>query len=126
VRIASVTPQLRTTDLAGSLALWSRVPGVSVGCVCQDFCAGLCAGNGMFQLKHSDTADPGIAFVGQHGHIHLFLEMEDAHAAATALSAAGIRCAQPPRDTAWGTRELIFHNDQGHIVCVWHARDTTP
>jgi uncharacterized glyoxalase superfamily protein PhnB len=126
VRIASVTPQLRTTDLAGSLAFWSRVPGVSVGFVYQDFYAGLCAGEGMFHLKHSDTRDPGIAFVGQHGHIHLFLEVEDADAAATALSAAGIPCAQPPQDTAWGTRELIFHDDQGHIVCVWHARDTTP
>ncbi len=125
MRIASIVTQLRTTDLAGSLAFWSRVPGVSVGFVYQDFYAGLCAGDGMFHLKQSDATDPGIAFVRAGGHIHLFLETDDTDAAATALAATGIACVLPPHDTAWGTRELTFHDDQGHVICVWHARETT-
>jgi catechol 2,3-dioxygenase-like lactoylglutathione lyase family enzyme len=126
MRIASLTPQLRTTDLAGSLAFWSRVPGVRVAFVYRDFYAGLSAGESMFHLKLTDEPDPGVAFARRHGHIHLFLETEDVDAAADDLAAAGVPCAESPHDTDWGTRELIFHDDQGHVVCVWHARRDAP
>ena len=74
------------------------------------------SGDGGFHLKRVDTPDPSIAFVEEGGHLHLYLGVDDIDSLAERLRGAGIELIQPPCDTDWDTRELVFHDDQGHTI----------
>ena len=51
MKIQSVTPQLRTTDLAGSIRFYTEILGFELAFQYQDFYAGICAGEHAFHLK---------------------------------------------------------------------------
>lgn len=86
MQILSVVSQLRTTDLDRS------------------------------HLKLVDEEDPSIDFVDKGDHFHLYLETDDAAAAADALKTKGVRLAKELHQTAWGTREFAIKDDQGHTA----------
>jgi catechol 2,3-dioxygenase-like lactoylglutathione lyase family enzyme len=114
--VSKITPQLRTTDLDGSLRFYTEKVGLELEFRYADFYAGLRASGGGFHLKQVDAPDPSIEFVREGGHLHLYLGVEDVDAFAERLQAAGVSLVRPPCDTDWATRELVFEDDQGHTI----------
>lgn len=118
----AVIAQLRTTDLEGSIRFYTQGLGFELDFRYEDFYAGIRAGAHVFHLKHVDAADPSIAYVAEGEHFHLYFDIPDVDARAAALQRNGIALAQPPRDTAWGTRELVVKDDQGHTLYFGQTR----
>src|SRR5215831_15399184 len=114
--VVSITPQLRTTDLDGSIRFYTEKVGLQLEFKYGDFYAGIRAPGGGFHLKQIDAPDPSVDFVRQGEHLHLYLGVDDVDAFAQQLRAAGVELIQSPADTAWGTRELVFNDDQGHTI----------
>ena len=114
--ITGAISQLRTTDLAESIRFYTTVVGLTLEFQYEDFYAGIRAGHQVFHLKRVDQKDPSIEFVDQGDHFHLYLETDDAAAAADALKGKGVRLVKDVHDTAWGTREFVIKDNQGHIV----------
>lgn len=114
--VATITTQLRTTDLDRSIRFYTEKVGLKLEFRHADFYAGIRSSGGGFHLKLVDTPDPSIAFVHEGGHLHLYLGVDDIDGFGERLRAAGVDLIQPPCDTAWGTRELVFQDDQGHTI----------
>jgi catechol 2,3-dioxygenase-like lactoylglutathione lyase family enzyme len=116
MRITSAIAQLRTTDLQASIRFYTIKLGLMLEFQYEDFYAGIRAGNQLFHLKLVDQKDPSIDFVDKGEHFHLYLETDDVAAAAESLKNAGVRVVKDVHETAWGTRELAIHDDQGHTL----------
>lgn len=113
-----VTAQLRTTDIQRSIRFYVDVLGFELAFVYGDFYAGLRAGGQMLHLKRVDTPDPSIPFVVAGDHLHLYLDTDDAVSFAAAIVARGGALVRRVQDTAWGTREFVLRDDQGHTIHV--------
>ena len=116
MQISSAIAQLRTTDVAESIRFYTTKLGLALEFQYEDFYAGIRAGNQLFHLKLVDERDPSIDYVAKGEHFHLYLETDDAAAAAEALKANGVRVVTDVHDTAWGTREFVVNDDQGHTL----------
>lgn len=116
MQITSAIAQLRTTDLAESINFYTTKVGLKLEFQYLDFYAGIRAGSQVFHLKLSDTKDPSIEFVDKGEHFHLYLETDDASAAATMLKSNGVPLVKDVHETAWGTREFVIKDDQGHTL----------
>ena len=99
-----------------SIRFYTGTLGLALEFRHEDFYAGIRAGAHRFHLKLDCDPDPSIAFVEAGDHFHLYLETDDVDAAATELQAKGVALVQAPHDTAWGTRELVIRDDQGHTL----------
>lgn len=122
MQISTAIAQLRTTDLAESIRFYTTKVGLTLEFRYQGFYAGIRAGRQMFHLKLVDEADPSIAFVDQGEHFHLYLETDDASAAAAMLQRNGVRLVKDVHDTDWGTREFVIKDDQGHTLYFGQRR----
>ena len=120
--ITSAICQLRTTDLAESIRFYTAGLGLTLEFQYEDFYAGIRAGNSVFHLKLVDEKDPSIEFVDRGDHFHLYLETDDAAAAADALKRNGVRLAKDVHDTPWGTREFAIKDNQGHTIYFGESR----
>jgi catechol 2,3-dioxygenase-like lactoylglutathione lyase family enzyme len=116
MQVHAIAPQLRTTDLDRSIRFYTEQVGLELQFRHQDFYAGIRSATGCFHLKRVDTPDPSIEFVEQGGHLHLYLGVDDVDSFAERLRKSGVALVQPPCNTDWGTRELVFHDDQGHTI----------
>ena len=116
MQIKNVIAQLRTTDLQESIDFYTQLPGFELAFRYQDFYAGIRAGDQIFHLKLCDHKDPSIAFVDRDEHFHLYLEVDDAAAAADALRKKGVDLVKEVHQTAWGTREFVIKDNQGHTL----------
>lgn len=116
MHISNVVAQLRTTDLAASIRFYTALPGFALAFQYEDFYAGIRAGSHLFHLKLVDAKDPSIDVVARDEHLHLYFETPDVVAAAEAVRRAGVRLAKEVHQTAWGTREFVIHDDQGHTL----------
>lgn len=116
MQISSAIAQLRTTDLAESIRFYTTKVGLTLEFQYQDFYAGIRAGNQLFHLKFEDEEDPSIEFVDKGGHFHLYLETDDAAALADSLKKNEVPIVQDVHETAWGTREFVIKDDQGHTL----------
>jgi catechol 2,3-dioxygenase-like lactoylglutathione lyase family enzyme len=116
MQISSAITQLRTTDLAASIRFYTTKMGLTLEFQYQDFYAGIRAGDQLFHLKLIDEKDPSIDFVDKGEHFHLYLETDDAAAAADALKRNGVNLVKDVHETAWGTREFVIKDDQGHTL----------
>jgi catechol 2,3-dioxygenase-like lactoylglutathione lyase family enzyme len=114
--VKTIAPQLRTTDLDSSIRFYTEKVGLELEFRHSDFYAGIRAQSGSFHLKRVDTPDPSIEFVSEGGHLHLYLGVDDVDALGDRLRAAGVDLLQPPCNTDWGTRELVFKDDQGYTI----------
>lgn len=114
--ITGIVPQLRTTDMAASIRFYTEKLGFAVEFRYQDFYAGIRAGSQVFHLKLVDEMDPSIAYVEEGGHFHLYLVNDDARGFADELKARGVPLVADVHETEWSTRELVFHDDQGHTI----------
>jgi catechol 2,3-dioxygenase-like lactoylglutathione lyase family enzyme len=118
MHIIGVVTQLRTTDLAASIRFYTDTLGLALEFQYQDFYAGIRAGRQVFHLKLVDDADPSVEYVDQGDHFHLYLEVDNAAETAKELARKGVRLVRPVTDTAWGTREFVIKDDQGHTLYV--------
>ena len=116
MQITRVVPQLRTTNLAGSIRFYTTVLGGTLEFQYEDFYAGVKLGSQVVHLKLVDEPDPSIAFVRDGEHFDLYLETDDVDAAALAVRQNGGRLAREVENTAWGTREFVIEDDQGHTL----------
>ena len=116
MQILSAIAQLRTTDLVASIDFYTTKVGLTLAFQHKDFYAGIRAGDQLFHLKLVDEKDPSIAFVDKGEHFHLYLETDDAVAAAEALKRNGVPLVRDVHETAWGTREFVIKDDQGHTL----------
>lgn len=116
MHITSVIAQLRTTDLAASIAFYTAKLGFTLEFQYEDFYAGVRSGPYVVHLKLVDAPDPSIAFVDQEEHFHLYLETADIVATADALERNGVRISRGVHETAWGTRECIVKDNVGHTL----------
>jgi catechol 2,3-dioxygenase-like lactoylglutathione lyase family enzyme len=122
VRIHGVITQLRTTDLAESIRFYTTKLGCTLEFQYEDFYAGVRAGSQVFHLKLVDEPDPSIAFVEQGDHFHLYFESDDVSAVADTLKRNGVHLDRDVHETAWGTRELVIRDDQGHTLYFGERR----
>ena len=122
MRISSAIAQLRTTDLLESIRFYTTKVGLTLEFQYEDFYAGIRAGDQLFHLKLVDQKDPSIDFVDEGEHFHLYLETDDAAAAAEALKRNGVRLVKDVHETAWGTREFVINDDQGHTLYFGERR----
>ncbi|MDQ6830016.1 MAG: VOC family protein [Gemmatimonadota bacterium] len=122
MQIANVVPQLRTTDLAESIRFYTTELGFTLEFQYEDFYAGVRAGDHVVHLKLVDAADPSIAFVDRGEHFHLYLEIDNVDAAADRLRRNGVHLERDVHETAWGTREFVIHDDQGHTLYFGQPR----
>jgi hypothetical protein len=63
-----------------------------------------------------DEKDPSIEFTDRSDHFHLYLQIDNVAAAADTLKKNGVPLVKDVHETAWGTRELIIKDDQGHTL----------
>jgi catechol 2,3-dioxygenase-like lactoylglutathione lyase family enzyme len=122
MQISSAIAQLRTTDLAESIRFYTTKVGLTLEFQYEDFYAGIRAGDQLFHLKLVDEKDPSIDFVDEGEHFHLYLETDDAKAAVEALKRNGVRVVKDVHETAWGTREFVINDDQGHTLYFGERR----
>jgi catechol 2,3-dioxygenase-like lactoylglutathione lyase family enzyme len=116
MQISSVVPQLRTTDLAASIAFYTTKLGFTLEFQYEDFYAGVRSGDYVVHLKLIDAPDPSIAFVDRDEHFHLYFATADVAAAADGLTRRGVRLARDVHETAWGTREFAIKDNAGHTL----------
>jgi catechol 2,3-dioxygenase-like lactoylglutathione lyase family enzyme len=116
MRISRAIAQLRTTDLEESIRFYTTKLGFTLAFRYEDFYAGIRAGSQLFHLKLVDEKDPSIQFVDKGEHFHLYLETNDAVAAAEALKQNGVRLVKDVHTTPWGRKEFVIHDDQGHTL----------
>jgi catechol 2,3-dioxygenase-like lactoylglutathione lyase family enzyme len=116
MQITSIIPQLRTTDLAASIAFYTTKLGFTLDFQYDDFYAGVRSGHHVVHLKLIDAPDPSIAFVDREEHFHLYFQTTDVAAVADALKRQGVRLEQDVHDTAWGTRECVIRDNAGHTL----------
>jgi catechol 2,3-dioxygenase-like lactoylglutathione lyase family enzyme len=121
MKISSAIAQLRTTDLPASIRFYTEKVGLTLEFQYEDFYAGIRAGDQLFHLKHVDEKDPSIDYVDEEGHFHLYFETDDAAATAEALKKNGVPLVTDVHETAWNTRELVIHDDQGHTLYFGEA-----
>jgi len=117
-----VIAQLRTTNLAESIAFYTTMLGLTLEFQYEDFYAGIRAGQQLFHLKLVDESDPLIEYVREGEHFHLYFETDDAAASSAALRSSGVPLVQDVHDTLWGTREFVINDDQGHTIYFGERR----
>jgi catechol 2,3-dioxygenase-like lactoylglutathione lyase family enzyme len=114
--ITGIIPQLRTTDIDSSIRFYTEKLGFSLEFKYEDFYAGIRAGSQFVHLKLVDAKDPSIPYVDEGRHLHLYLETNGVAAFAAQLKARGVPLVKDLHETAWGTREIVIHDDQGHTL----------
>lgn len=114
--IKGIIPQLRTTDIQASVQFYTDKLGFALEFIYQDFYAGVSAGGQMIHLKLVDERDPSIDYVDDGGHLHLYIEVDGVAAFAEQLRSRGVRLVDEVHETAWGTREFVIQDDQGHTL----------
>lgn len=124
MHISRAIAQLRTTDLAESIRFYTTKLGLTLEFQYQDFYAGIRVGSQIFHLKLVDETDPSIEFVDKGEHFHLYLETNDLSAAAAALKENGVRLVKEVHETAWGTREFVIKDNQGHTLYFGETTDS--
>ena len=116
MQVTAIVPQLRTADLPGSIAFYTGRLGMTLAFRFDDFYAGIQAGMQLFHLKRIDHPDPSIPFVRQGEHFHLYFDVADVDETASQLRRNGVPLLREVHDTAWGTREFVIQDEQGHVL----------
>ena len=120
--VTGVIPQLRTTDLNGSIDFYVAKLGFELAFRYSDFYAGVTIGAHQIHLKLVDRPDPSITFVAEEDHLHLYLTTDDVDMEVKRLKRNGVIFRKHVADTPWGTREFTVVDNQGHVLYFGQAR----
>ena len=101
--IRTITPQLRTTDMASTIAFYTEKLGFTVDFQYEDFYAGIRNGDQTIHLKFVCDQDPSIPYVDEGGHLHLYLETEGVADFAERLKNLGVPILKDVHETPWQT-----------------------
>jgi hypothetical protein len=114
--VAGVIPQLRTTDLAGSIRFYTEKVGFTLEFQYEDFYAGIRAGSQIFHLKLAAEKDPSIELRGSGRPLPSLFR--DRRCRVRGGGAGPTRGPLVTRlhETPWGTREFVIKDDQGHTL----------
>ena len=116
MELSRIIPQLRTTDLAAAIEFYTAKVGFEVEFVHGDFYAAVRQGEFVVHLKQVDIPDPSVAFVDGGDHLHLYFETPDVSAVAAELKQKGVSLVRELHETAWGTRECVVRDPDGHTL----------
>jgi catechol 2,3-dioxygenase-like lactoylglutathione lyase family enzyme len=122
MQISSAISQLRTTDLAESIRFYTTKVGLTSSSSTRTFTQVFGRVINSFTQKLVDEKSPSIEFVDKGEHFHLYLETDDVEAAANTLKRNGVRLVKDVHETAWGTREFVIKDDQGHTLYFGQSR----
>jgi catechol 2,3-dioxygenase-like lactoylglutathione lyase family enzyme len=122
MQISSAIAQLRTTDLAESIRFYTTKVGLTSSSSTRTFTQVFGRVINSFTQKLVDEKSPSIEFVDKGEHFHLYLETDDVEAAANTLKRNGVRLVKDVHETAWGTREFVIKDDQGHTLYFGQSR----
>ena len=114
--IKTITPQLRTTDMRSTICFYKEILDFEVEFNYEDFYVGMRSGDRLIHIKHVDKPDPSIPYVDYGGHLHLYLETDGVASFAELLKSRGLKLVKDVHETAWNTREIVIHDDQGHTL----------
>ena len=105
--ITSVISQLRTTNLAETIAFYTTRLGFTLDFQYKDFYAGIRAGRSDDPFRSSWTKRiRRLEFVRKGEHFHMYFETDDVTAAAEALRHSGVHFVEDVHDTPWGTQRV--------------------
>jgi catechol 2,3-dioxygenase-like lactoylglutathione lyase family enzyme len=121
--VSGVVPQIRTTNLDGSIQFYVSKLGFELAFKYEDFYAGIKVGDAFIHLKLVDDVDPSVAFVADGDHFHLYFTTDDVDAEARKLKWKGVVFRAEVADMPWGTREFYVVDDQGHVLCYAQSSD---
>ena len=102
--------------MASTIRFYTEKLGFTVEFNYQDFYAGIRTGDQLIHLKLVDEQDPSIPFVDDGGHLHLYFDTQGVADFAEQLKSRGLTLVNDVHETAWGTREFVVHDDQGHTL----------
>jgi catechol 2,3-dioxygenase-like lactoylglutathione lyase family enzyme len=114
--ITGIVPQIRTTDMKGTVRFYTEKLGFTVEFNYEDFYVGLRAGENVIHVKQVDEADPSIPYVDEGGHLHLYLTTNGVAEFAKRLVENGVPLVRDVCETEWQTREIVIQDDQGHTL----------
>lgn len=120
--INGVATQLRTTDLGASIEFYTEKLGFELEFRHEDFYAAILAGTQSFHLKLVDEKDPSIDYVDHGDHFHLYFAVADVASIAETFKGNGVELVKDVHDTAWGTREFVIKDNQGHTLYFAESR----
>jgi catechol 2,3-dioxygenase-like lactoylglutathione lyase family enzyme len=116
MKIKKIAPQIRTTDMDATIRFYTEVLGFKVEFNYEDFYVGISSGDHIIHLKLVNEKDPSIPYVEHGGHLHLYFEIDDVTALADELKSKRVPIVEDVHETAWQTREMVLHDDQGHTL----------
>ena len=102
--------------MAATIRFYTENLGFAVDFNYEDFYVGLRLGNQTIHLKHVDETDPSIPYVETGGHLHLYFQTDGVDDLAGELRSKGVTLVEDVHETAWGTREAVVYDDQGHTL----------
>ena len=114
MKIKSITPQIRTNDMASSVLFYTQALGCTVEFNYEDLYVGLRSGDHSIPLIVMKR--PFDPYVEEGGHLHLYFGTEGVAELAQQLKAKGVPLVKDVHETAWQTREFIINDDQGHTL----------
>jgi catechol 2,3-dioxygenase-like lactoylglutathione lyase family enzyme len=121
MKIKKIAPQIRTTHMEATIRFYTEVLGFAVEFNYEKFYVGISSGEHIIHLKRVDEKDPSIPYVEHGGHLHLYFEIDDVTAFADELKSKHVAIVEDVHETAWQTREIILHDDQGHTLYFGEA-----
>jgi catechol 2,3-dioxygenase-like lactoylglutathione lyase family enzyme len=122
MHISHVIPQLRTTNLADSIAFYTTKLGFTLDFQHEDFYAAVRSADHVIHLKLVDEPDPSVDFVARGEHFHLYFQIDDVSSAAESLRRQGVRLTEDVHETTWGTTEFTITDNQGHTLYFGQPR----
>lgn len=114
MKVTSVVPQLRTTDIEASIRFYTETLGFDLGFRYEDFYAGVRIGDFEIHLKLVDNEDPSVPFVREGGHLHFFILIDDPVSYAETLKSRGVALVREPFTTSYSIDEFIIEDNQGY------------
>lgn len=124
MEIEALVPQLRTTDLERAIDFYTRKLGFVLSFRYGDFYAGVSCGDRMIHLKRVDDPDPGIDFVREGQHLHVYFGVRDIRGVFRHVQEAGVKIVEGISDRAWGTTEFVIEDPDGHTLYFGSAPAT--
>ena len=114
--VTGIASQLRTTDLDRAVDFYTTKLGFDLAFRYEDFYAGVASGGCMVHLKRVDVPDPGIPFVRDGDHLHLYLTVDDVESAFEKMKRVGVTIVEELRPRPWGTTEFVVEDPDGHVI----------
>ncbi len=114
--IQGLSLQLRTVDLDRAISFYVDKLGFTVSFRYEDFYAGLETCGHMIHLKLIDSPDPGVDFVREGGHMHLYIVVDDIDSVFESVMQSGVSVTEEITERPWDMKEFVIEDPDGHTI----------